>query len=301
MRSSRSSRRVLALRDSAHRASSGVFHRTSRTARCRGHQAARIQRIDRHVGLVAGVNRRRQFRFALGRQRKTRGEEHHHLAPRNGSQIFRQAAHRQQHGARSVIRFRAGDRGKPGGSHRHRRWCRGVRIDARALQTAHRRAQELRVGGKVLHHPQAAAEVHHGHQIIRTAIGFHEFCRCAARLNLIRRLHRGVVEEQNHVVLLAIRLDHRIGAEREVRYLLFLVVFVNLEITLLQVVNVVPFLVRNHRIHEHQLRFRFDHRTRDLRACRGRHRSSGRRRTLPPHRDRKPTEACSHQPREQAA
>ncbi len=71
----------------------------------RRNQSAYVQRIDRYVGLVAGVDGRGKLGFILRRERKSRGEKHQHLAARHRPQVFRQAAHRKQHGARAVIRL----------------------------------------------------------------------------------------------------------------------------------------------------------------------------------------------------
>ena len=63
------------------------------SARRRGQEAAHVERIDRHIRLVAGVNRGRQFGLALARQRETRRKEHNHFSPRNSAQILGQTAH----------------------------------------------------------------------------------------------------------------------------------------------------------------------------------------------------------------
>ena len=70
------------------------------------HQTARVQGINRHVGLVACVNRGGKLGLAFGVQRETAGKKNQHFASRHGAKIFCQAANGHEHGARAKISFR---------------------------------------------------------------------------------------------------------------------------------------------------------------------------------------------------
>ena len=95
-----------------------------------------------------------------------------------------------------------------------------------------------------------------------------------------RHVHRRQIEEQHQVLLLLRQRRVRIRLEREVLDLLFFVVFPDLEVLLLEVVDVVALLVLHHHVHRHQPRLRPEDRAR--RAGRRRIRRLLRRRAAPP-------------------
>ena len=88
----------------------------------------------------------------------------------------------------------------------------------------------------------------------------HELRGCTARLNLVRGGHRGVIEEQNEVVLLrvALGLNGSIGPGGKARHRLLFIVLEDLEIFPREVADVISFFVGHYGIDQHQTRFFFD-------------------------------------------
>jgi hypothetical protein len=93
--------------------------------------------------------------------------------------------------------------------------------------------KHVRPGREILDDAERAAEVHDRHQAIRAGVGLDEFFGRAARLNLIGRRHGGVVEKQDEIMRLGVRLRGGIGAGGEARDGLLFVVLEDLEIFLL--------------------------------------------------------------------
>ena len=166
---------------------------------------------------------------------------------------------------RAKIRFRSADgrkpqrRRKPRGSDSHGlRSALRIRLNVRRVHTRYSRFQEFRVSREILLNDQGSAEIHHGHQAVRPGALCDELRRRAARLDLVGHLHRGIVEEQDHVMLLPLDLHRRVRAKRKARNGLFSIVLENLEILLRQVRDVLPFLVHHHRVHQDDARLRAD-------------------------------------------
>src|SRR5258708_3637992 len=171
----------------------------------RGHQAAHVQRVDGNIRLVAGVNRGSQFGEPLGGQRKARRKENQHFSPRNRAKIFRQAANRKQHGASAEIRFGTADRRHAGRSdHDGRRegGALAVGFNVRILHSADGSGKQLGVGGEILPHYQAAAEINHGHQAVGPDSLLDKFCGGRGSRDLGGDRHGGGVGKKNHVMLL---------------------------------------------------------------------------------------------------
>src|SRR5260221_9121027 len=74
------------------------WHRSGKTAS--------VQRINRDIRFVAGVNGCGEFGLALNGQRKSGRKKNKYLAARNAAQIFSEGANRQKHGASAEVAFR---------------------------------------------------------------------------------------------------------------------------------------------------------------------------------------------------
>ena len=208
----------------------------------------------------------------FSRQGEAAGEKNHHFAARNGAQIFCEAANSEQHSARAKIRRGISQRGHANrwhgighsighgvGSHGDVR-RRRVGIDGRTFHAGDGGAEQDGAGGEVLDDAKRAAKIHDGHQAVRAGVRFDEFLGCAARLDLVGRGHGGIVEEENQVMALAVRLRNHFGAGRETGNRLFFVVFKNFEIVLREIVDVVSLFVGHYGVDEHQLCFFLDDR-----------------------------------------
>src|SRR5215469_15201868 len=80
----------------------------SRTRGDRGNrcnQATNVKRIHSNIGLVAGVDRCREFRLPFVRQRESRGEENKTLSSRNLDQVLGQAAQTEEKRISAEIRL----------------------------------------------------------------------------------------------------------------------------------------------------------------------------------------------------
>jgi len=76
---------------------------------CAGHwsgKTASVQRINRDIRFVAGVNGCGEFGLALNGQRESGRKENQYLTAGNGAQIFGERANRQEHGASAEIALR---------------------------------------------------------------------------------------------------------------------------------------------------------------------------------------------------
>ena len=94
--------------------------------------------------------------------------------------------------------------------------------------------------------------------MIGTRVGFDKFLRRAARLDLIRSSHGGIVEEQDQIMALPVGLCHSFRAGRKTGNGLLLVVFIHLECILREVANVVAFFVGDDGVDQHQFCFFLD-------------------------------------------
>ena len=228
----------------------GVFEELATQSGHRRYQPAHVERIHRDVGLVAGVDGSGQLAGDFAIQRKSGGEKNQTFSTRNRREIFGQIANRNQQRIGAKLSF-----GFPeicharillqvgsGGGILHTGNI-GIRNTGNGL------AQAIGVGRKILHDLQAATEIHHRHHLIRAGVGGDEFRGCVAGPRLIARVHGSGVEKQNQVVPLVFHRRGGIAAKRKSVDRLLLVVFVDLEIFLGQVGDVVAFLVGDHHVH----------------------------------------------------
>ena len=206
-------------------------------------QTAHVDRIDRHVGVVAGVDGGGEFGRILGGHAKSGGEEDQRFAARNLRQSFGHVAKSAEDAARGVIgeAAREGSRGAVGGGVGEFHAIRDL------LQPVH-------IVGEVLRDAQRAAELDDRHQLVRAGVGFDELRGGLPGINLAGRGGAGVIEEENQVMLLRVRgIGIRLKGEAGDR--LFFTVFPDLEVLLGQASDVVAFLIGDHRIHQHKAAF----------------------------------------------
>ncbi len=70
------------------------------------YQSAHIQRVNRDVGFVAGIDCGGKFGHAVHIQGKSRSEQNEHFATWNRAEILGHRANRKQHGTSAQVRFR---------------------------------------------------------------------------------------------------------------------------------------------------------------------------------------------------
>ena len=231
---------------------SAIFKQLATEAWHRSDQSAHIERVHGDIGLVAGVDGGGQLTGHFRIERKSGGKKNQTLASRDAREIFRQIANRQQQGVRAEGSFRILQRV----GHAQRVQLVGVNVarirvagNIRAVDAGDRFREAIGVGRKILHDLQAAAEIHHRHHLIRSGVGGDEFRGCVAGPRLIAHVHGSGVEKQNQVVPLVFHRRGGIAAKRKSVDRLLLVVFVDLEIFLGQVGDVVALLVGDHHVH----------------------------------------------------
>ena len=89
-------------------------------------------------------------------------------------------------------------------------------------------------------------------------VGIDKFCGSGTGRDLVRQRHGRVVEEKDKVVLLGILRVGRTCAVGEAGDGLLFIVFVDFEIALREIVDVVPFFVGDDGVHENETRFLLD-------------------------------------------
>ena len=233
------------------------FRRTLKQHRSNGcirrHQPAHIDRINRHVRPVAHIDCRRDFRKLILSHLETRRQQYQRLSTRNRRQILRQAANPQDQIARAKIRRRPAE---PAGNIVIRRRTH------RNLRPARNRFQPFDIAGEVLRNLQRTSVIHNRYQPVCAGVRVDETHRGFPRHRLIAEAQARVIEKQNQISRLRIQRRRRVGFEGEAFDRLLFVVFPDLEILLLQVADVIAFLVRNHGVHQHHAGFGFQDRIR---------------------------------------